>query len=279
MGVPKGWVRADRRHRCPVCDRADWCMVSVDGTKAACCRMKDGASGYRHKWEAWIHNVGGPVVVAPSLPKRHDPPAIDAAFLAERYREAGEDRIAQIADELGVSAWSLRSLGCGWAREHRAATFPMRDGERNIIGIRLRRSDGRKWAVAGSRSGVFVPDGFPGALDPEREPVFIVEGPSDAAALIDLGFDVIGRPSCRGGVDYIKDLCYRHARRRTVAVVADHDGPGVEGAEQLAASLRPIVRSLKVIEPTRGKDARAWKAEGVTRDRVRMVVDQAFEWS
>jgi hypothetical protein len=57
----------------------------------------------------------------------------------------------------------------------------MNDGKRSVIGIRLRNDLGRKWAVTGSRQGLFLPGPHPG------QTVLIVEGPTDAAAAVDLG--------------------------------------------------------------------------------------------
>jgi hypothetical protein len=65
-----------------------------------------------------------------------------------------------------------------------------------VSGIRLRRENGSNLAVAGSREGPFLPmTGWPG----DRGRLLVSEGPSDTAALFDMGFlNVVGRPSCVG---------------------------------------------------------------------------------
>ncbi len=67
--------------------------------------------------------------------------------------------LARFASELGVSAASLGRLGSKWSWEHKAWAFPMRATNGTILGVRLRGLDGRKWAVVGSRQGLFIPDG------------------------------------------------------------------------------------------------------------------------
>jgi len=64
------------------------------------------------------------------------------------------------ADKLGkpfeCSRMSLNHLHCGWDGK-KAFTFPMRNGNNEIIGIQRRFSDGKKIDVEGSRLGLFIP--------------------------------------------------------------------------------------------------------------------------
>jgi hypothetical protein len=99
----------------------------------------------------------------------------------------------------------------------------------------LRNDLGRNWAVKGSKRGLFY--NFPAVPAPlfirqtwgGREPLLIVEGPTDAAAAIDLGYRVIGRPSCVGCEDMIAALV-RQSGAGTTLIIADNDGPGQLGA-------------------------------------------------
>jgi hypothetical protein len=59
--------------------------------------------------------------------------------------------------------------------------------------------------------------------------LLIVEDPTDAAAAIDLGFRVIGRPSCIGCEDMIAALV-RECGASTTLIVADADEPDQRGA-------------------------------------------------
>ena len=66
---------------------------------------------------------------------------------------------------------------------------------------------------------------------PDR--VFVTEGPSDAAALLSVGLDVVGVPSAGGCADLLARLV-RRLEPEDVVIVADGDGPGQRGAMTLA---------------------------------------------
>ena len=100
----------------------------------------------------------------------------------------------------------------------------MRDAKRAVIGIRLRNDRGQTWAVTGSKQGLFMPDSDPGTT-------LIVEGPTDAAAAVDLGFDVIGRPACLGCDEMIRTKVEGYPGAPFIA--ADADTPGQRGAFEI----------------------------------------------
>jgi hypothetical protein len=105
--------------------------------------------------------------------------------------------------------------------------------------------------------------------------LLIAEGPTDTAALLDMGFEAVGRPSCSGGVGLLVDLV-RSRRVKDVVIVADVDphGAGQRGAESLAIALVPYCPSIRVIEPPGGiKDVRDWKNAGAGHDDIMAVVD------
>ena len=107
-----------------------------------------------------------------------------------------------------------------------------------------------------------------------RENTLIVcEGPTDTAAILDLGFDAIGRPSCHGCEDYVRDL----ARGKDMVILADDDGPGRDGAIQLAKAIRWKSNSTKIISPHNGcNDAREWaKKKTTTRRYLEIVIQNA----
>jgi DNA primase len=132
-----------------------------------------------------------------------------------------------------------------------------------VVGIRLRTPGGAKFAVKGGAEGLFIPDRPPGP-----GPLLIAEGPTDVAALLDLGFDdVAGRPSCTGGVRHLVALV-RSRRARDVVIVADADEAGRRGADNLVSVLLRYARAVRVIVPPGGaKDVRAFlRAEGTRAD-------------
>jgi hypothetical protein len=186
------------------------------------------------------------------------------ADLAERFRaEVDPGRLDRLARGLGLSVDGLRRLGIGWCDEPRAWSFPMVDAHGRVLGIRLRTEAGRKFAVRGGHEGLFVPTDLIGA-----GPLLLAEGPTDTAALLDWGFDAIGRPSCSGGKGALTALVCR-LRPAEVVVVADNDGPGRDGAQGLAPRLVIHVPILRVLAPPPGKkDARAWRRSGASREEV-----------
>jgi len=163
--------------------------------------------------------------------------------------------IEQFAMQLGVAPAALSALGCVWASDHNAWAFPMCDGQSKQIGIRLRTLAGKKFAITGSHSGVFVP-----SMPAQRE-LIICEGPSDTAAALTLGFFAMGRPSCLGQEAIIYDFIRIQGVRRVI-ICADHDDPGQQGAERLQAALK--VPSIIFTPP--GKDIREAVQNGLTRE-------------
>src|SRR5439155_4372061 len=110
---------------------------------------------------------------------------------------------------------------------------------------RLRRPDGAKFAVRGSKDGLFLP-----ATDSNDESgaLLICEGPTDTAALLDMGYsNVIGRPSCTGGIKLLVAIVRQ--RFRDVVVISDGDTPGRIGAHNLASVLAVYAPTVRVIAP------------------------------
>jgi hypothetical protein len=274
------WVRVNKRRPCPICGRPDWCTVSADGT-VACCMRQDG--GHLARNGGWVHRLDVPI--APPAPRvAPNPTNADWTQCLARWVESTvPGDLLTLAGRLGLSAASLRRLGIRWAPEHRAWAFPMRDAAGTVIGIRLRAEDGRKWCVRGSHNGLFVPDG--GQIGDQVDEVVIVEGPTDAAAILDCGMYAIGRPSCSGSVQDTVTLC---AGRRVV-ILGDRDEaktrpngqvfrPGQDGAQALARAVHGHVKGSRVIFPVQGKDAREWRLHGLTADILRCVIAAAGEW-
>jgi hypothetical protein len=192
--------------------------------------------------------------------------------LAAEYRAALDaGRRHQFARQLGVGAASLAALGVGWSDDHSAYAFPMNGYDGRTVGIRLRRLDGAKFAVRGGREGLFLPAAPVSAC----EQLLICEGPTDAAALLDLKYEhVVGRPSCTGGVRLLGDLA-RRRRPRDVVIVADADEPGRRGADALAAELVRYAPVRVIVPPGGAKDVRDYLKAGGTRAELDVVIDAA----
>ena len=181
--------------------------------------------------------------------------------------------MSRAAKLLGLPCEPLERLGVGWSPSHRATTWPMRDGSGDVIGIRLRcPSTGAKRAITGSRAGLIYDARL--LLIKAIERLYIVEGPTDTAAMLSIGCDAVGSPSAGCGADLLVELS-RRIMPTEIVIIADADGPGVMGAERIADALL-IVASVRIITPGDGaKDSRAWVVGGADRSIVDRVADAA----
>lgn len=217
-------------------------------------------------------------------------PGPDFAGIAKRaYAALSDEQRQALGDELGLSADALRRMRCGWITAASLATldttckgegtytFPMRDASNAIVGIRLRTTEGFKYAIAGSDGGgIFIPVDLAG-----DGTLYIGEGPTDVAAKLDMGADAVGRPSNNTGADAIVAYIQRHPRD-AVAIVTDHDpkpetaAATGQAAEALAKRLAPLVGSVRIIRPPEPhKDVRAWRIAGAGLDDLEALVDEA----
>lgn len=190
--------------------------------------------------------------------------------------------VVNAAHTLGVAESSLTAYGFACSPDG-AWAWPMHDGEGRVCGIRLREpvdSGAAKWALKGSRAGVFLPAGVRRTT---LDRVFVVEGPTDAAALewIYRGepVAVIGRASCTGQHQLVvQAVRLLAAREPEVVVIADADGPGVAGANALADDLVAEFARVKVAVPQRFlgdegcKDIREFVRKN-DRDRAFRIVE------
>lgn len=279
MNTTKGdWQRVTRRRPCPICGRPDWCtFVGPDDSPTVVCCMRV-ESDRPTKNGGWLHRLrpddnGRPNRrrVRTVATKPDERPVLDSGGFARQCQlGTSPQALAQLADSLGVTRQSLERLGVGWSPRYRAWTFPMSNAAGEVVGIRLRKPDGGKLSVRGGKEGLFIPTGLqPGGR------LLVCEGPSDTAACLDWGFQVVGRPSCTGGVRLLVELVKR-MQPEEVVIVADDDGPGQRGAENLARVLLAYVPVVRVIAPPAPhKDARAWLRAGATAADVQAAIDAA----
>ena len=287
QAVDSEWLRVTRARPCAICGKPDWCTYSGDGRVAACMRVE---SEKPLRNGGWLHHVGeSGGSGGPALPRGQRPrlqgtrrgcegTLFDAGAYHAALREKGDWRdVDGLALSLGLCPYALATLQPAWDHWHDAWAFPMRDGAGKVVGIRLRANDGRKWAVKGSREGLFFDPAVGRVPD-----VMLCEGPTDTAAAISLGFVAVGRPSCSGGVDQTRAFCVRHGVQRVI-VMADHDAPhrrpdgsvwypGRDGAQRLVASLG---LPFKMVMPP-AKDLRRWVIEGATVAAANAVVSNAI---
>lgn len=271
----RSWLRVSRQAPCPICKKPDWCTVTNDGA-LVCCMRVDSLRKARNG--GWLHATGAAPADRPApLPPPCDRKLLNCgAYHAALRRKWDWRDVDGLSMDLGVDMDALERLQPAFDPMNQAFAFPMRDGSGDVCGIRLRNFEGRKWAVRGSREGMFY--------DPAMEPgpdLVVCEGPTDTAAALTLGLRAIGRPSCAGGVEALADLIRRLGTKR-VTIVADHDAPklrpdgsrwypGREGAQALAKTLR---RMWRMVMPP-AKDFRAWLHEGATREQFDALANNA----
>ena len=281
----KRMIKVKKDHPCPVCGRTDGCLYAEDGSAALCSRIESAKLCGQPFAGGWLHILTDDYRKAKYVPKRKPPapgPAVDWYKLESSYRANLMDSdFSGISKLFGVSMAALDELLIGWDPVKKAHTFPLKDGRGNIIGIRLRLLNGKKFRVPGSKNGLFLPKSVKNDSD---EYLFICEGPTDTAALLDLGLSSIGRASCGTGYQYIKEMI-EHWNRQVV-VFADKDEakfapdgrkfyPGYDGGLKLARSIKPFVSSVRLIKPPLKKDIRAWYQAGCTKAAVLALVKNA----
>ena len=206
-----------------------------------------------------------PTMTTPSKVVQSESDRLRIELMAEVCRrnltDAGREHTAQ---KLGVHPHALRRLQVGWCASLCATTWPMRDANGSIIGLRLRDPNtGSKKSVHGSAAGLFYDqDRFASIESGAR--IWIAEGATDTAALLSVGLDAVGVPSAKSGGDQLLELG-RRIHPSEIVIVADGDGAGVESASLLRSEL-VILAGIRTIQPPNGiKDVREWINQGASR--------------
>ena len=259
------WRRVTLDFPCPICGKPDNCKVSQDGQMVWCGRMADGALR-ENAGGQYLHKLSDPapfqtMPISGDRPRPERSATLDLDRLAWKWAENAGKHRERLASQLGVSVASLTAMLVGW--DQPVWTFPERDATGRIIGISRRSASGRKQRLRDTRAGLsYVPD-----WNTNKGPVLLVEGPTDTAALWDLGFTVIGRPSNFAGVSHLADLLKDVSLLREIVVLGERDQkadgrwPGREGAIRTAEGLAERLRRTVhwALPPDDAKDARAWK--------------------
>jgi hypothetical protein len=227
-------------------------------------------SAHAHPKGGWYHFYDSKVKPE-FIPKPKEAPrTIDAEAIMNKYKVGTREfQYQALAASLGVNWVALVGVGAAWAYDYNAWAFPMRNGFGDTVGIRLRNMEGFKWAISGSRQGVFLPE----TSVHVAQPAFLPEGPTDTAALLSLGLYTIGRPTNQTGGEHLK-VALKRLKINSVVIVADNDAmkrlgtregrPGIEGAQKLAKELK--MKHCIWIPPT--KDARDFVKRGGTKTMI-----------
>lgn len=262
------WDRVSRAAPCPICNKHDWCLVAPDKSVVICCRVEsDKAAGNS---QGWLHQIRDDGWERPQwrAPKRVEPtpaPVEMRKVAVVSCRAIKPDSVGWLSRNLGVSVDSLLRLRVGWKIDRQSFTFPMREPNGNVCGIRYRTYDGTKFSELGSRDGMFFrPD------DLRDDYLIVVEGASDTAAMMDLGFySVVGRAACRANTEQIVTLL-RRKRPKRIIIIPDNDDPGRTGAEALRVNIELAGGIAKVLTlPDGVKDVRQALQKKEIADRLR----------
>lgn len=241
---------------------------------------------------AWQRfSVASPAV---SKPLEMDVATIEAhtQFAREAYHQIDSPTRNRLARRLGVAPISLTALRIGITSDGKCSTWPMRDGQRKIVGVRLvglpwTQSAGAKWSRRESHNGLFIP--MDHRADCSR--LFVTEGASDTAAANSLGLFAIGRASCDASTFFVNQFIRQNSPKR-ITIIADNDPPGRKGASRLASMLAgQLVRGAQTVDvicpPGHGMDLRDWIAAGANQTDViqalpiktpRQSVQQQFDF-
>jgi len=300
-----GWTPVTRRDPCPICGGPDNCTRSTDGRYAYCGRISEGSTKQNNGGQ-WLHvlddshspvdwlraNPRPPGLVNASSPKEQ--PSRDWGQVSRSAFHSPNADLArrELATTLCVSVESLERLGIGYSGRVLGWTVPERDASGQVIGINRRLPDGSKRRDKGSRSGLtFDPVRW---MDPDADTIYLVEGCSDVAAMLTMGFCAVGRPSNLGGVELLGELLKSVPTDRRIAVIGERDRkphhslapatrskhkpdcphcstcwPGWFGATRTAEQLASILgREVAWTLPPEGfKDVREWlRAEEKAKD-------------
>lgn len=272
------WYRVTRKRPCAICGRPDWCGYT-DGA-GLCMRVE---SEKQTKNGGWLHKTEDRYIPPTPFRKAIEDPPLDAQGIWQRWFDRTDyHKVDALGTSLGVDTDALRVIGCAWAdREWQLDlekrpwaspgwAFPMRNGKDEVIGIRIRTAAG-KWAVKGSRSGLFLPTEYPFEFEGT---LWILEGPTDLAAALTMGLYSIGRPSCQGQEEMVLSVI-RSVKARRVVIITDNDQPdkfgriaGLDGPKKLQDML-PVPHCM-YIPPT--KDIREFLAFGGTRTMIESCI-------
>ena len=254
--------RVTKANPCSVCKKDSWCLVG----KSLCICMRiqsEKPKNFRGGEVGWIHPLDGNALPTPYV-KPTPLPVINVSQIIRGWALNTTRRaVSNLASTLRVSCDSLYQLQFVQTDSDREFGIPMRDGYGNYTGIRIRHESGSKWAVPGSHAGIFIPN-----LQPQSTSL-ILEGPTDTAAALTMGYYGLGRPSCSGGVPHLVTAVQRLKIQRVV-IVADNDDPGIRGAQDLQRWL-PVPSCILVL-PT--KDLREAVKSGIDKSTIDSMIEQ-----
>jgi hypothetical protein len=136
-----------------------------------------------------------------------------------------------LARPWNISPYNMSLLQWGWDDELSCDTFPMRNERDEITGIHRRWKNGNKGMLG--NLGLFIP-----RLNWKHdEPLYITEGVSDLAVILEMNRQGIGRPNANSCVEMLIQWLCLHGWKGEIILIADNDQTGQDGAEELYRQL------------------------------------------
>jgi len=298
-----GWERVTRNNPCPVCGKTDNCCVTDDGGAAWCGRVSSETVNNGGQFLHILKEKESRELPAPGPARAPRYFTVDAKLCWAESDLADINRLAvqllKNPDILYLRPRAFKGLLIGYVEKH--WTIPERDENGDVIGICRRYEDGSKFMLEGGKRGLIYSRDwyeYPG-------PVYCPEGFTDVAALKNIGFCAVGRPSCSGGIEMLGNLLRRSPSGKRVIILGENDHkphetlkdiarerhdpeclycmqcwPGKWGAQRTALMLaKKLTMPIAwVMPPAEFKDTREWLSNGVSRDPERLVNVSDMNW-
>lgn len=164
---------------------------------------------------------------------------------------------ADIVDALGLTMKDLFPNSTpeqAFSSREIVATYRYINADGELIGEKLRRADksftwrypvGNGWDYHKPKN--IVPYNLPQVLKPENEIVFLVEGEKDVDSMCSIGLTATCSPDGAGKGKWKKDFT-GWFKGKHVFVIQDNDDVGKAYAQEEAASIKDVARSVKVLD-------------------------------
>ena len=183
-------------------------MIDAEAAKAKCMRVEEGSyhAGDTGAGRAYYHDLSERRYILPNNFERTAKTASERKppeHWEAKYDQLSKNnpRLHELSEMLGLTTDSLAAVGYVYDVTESCWAQPERGADERIIGLTKRYANHKKYCYRGSRRGLVIPRDWS-----SRDTVYIVEGPTDTAAILDLGHMAIGRPSNTAGVGLIHNL-------------------------------------------------------------------------
>ena len=123
--------RVNSRVHCPICDKADWCLIGAEGTYAICARSPEGS--IRSVGDAgWLHRLSNAMPQVRLKRTSKTEGFYDKEKIQKVYNtlDFSIEALAPLALNLEVAIFTLHLLYVGYIDN--AWYFPMKDGKNEI---------------------------------------------------------------------------------------------------------------------------------------------------